>query len=189
MERYAVVASEHAEGFFEKMYLAFYGPMMKKAADSRRLLLSSEYPRLEEEAKQVGSFIHYDVAARNFIIQQGEAYLIDFDYCVRDLPLVDLMRLIKRSLKYGNDAKEKLGAIINGYGGICPMSREQWEVLYALLLFPQKYWRLAQRYFQNDPKRDQGFFKKRIRTAVAELEREDQWIKIFRQFTGLEVAK
>lgn len=189
MERYAVVASEHAEGFFEKMYLAFYGPMMKKASDSRRLLLSSEYPRLEEEARKVGSFIHYDVAARNFIIQDGKAYLIDFDYCARDLPLVDLMRLMKRSLKYGNNAENKLKVIIEGYGRIYPMSKEQWEVLHALLLFPQKYWRLAQRYFQNDPHRDNDFFKKRIRTAVAELEREDQWIKIFRRYTGLEVAR
>ena len=82
--------------------------MMKKASDSRRLLLSSEYPRLEEEARKVGSFIHYDVAARNFIIQDGKAYLIDFDYCARDLPLVDLMRLMKRSLKYGNNAENKL---------------------------------------------------------------------------------
>ena len=171
------------------MYLAFYGPMMKKASDSRRLLLSSEYPRLEEEARKVGSFIHYDVAARNFIIQDGKAYLIDFDYCARDLPLVDLMRLMKRSLKYGNNAENKLKVIIEGYGRIYPMSKEQWEVLHALLLFPQKYWRLAQRYFQNDPHRDNDFFKKRIRTAVAELEREDQWIKIFRRYTGLEVAR
>ena len=88
--------------------------MMKKASDSRRLLLSSEYPRLEEEARKVGSFIHYDVAARNFIIQDGKAYLIDFDYCARDLPLVDLMRLMKRSLKYGNNAENKLKVIIEG---------------------------------------------------------------------------
>ncbi|MEG2149500.1 MAG: CotS family spore coat protein [Clostridiales bacterium] len=185
MEKFQALASLGERNFFEKMYLGFYEPFMAKAKKSKKLLLTSSYPGIAHDDFKVGAFIHYDVAARNFIIQGKEGYLIDFDYCTLDMPIVDLMRLIKRSLKYGNDSESKIKAIVSGYTNVKPLTKKQWEVLYALLLFPQKYWRLAERYFGKDTVWSLDTFNKKIRSVVKELENENRWLPILRQEAGL----
>lgn len=184
-EFHSIAAMEHSD-FFSKMFLGFFAPFLDKAYQARRLLLSSSYPKMAEDSHRVGTFIHYDVAARNFIIQKNHAYLIDFDYCTLDMPIVDLMRLIKRSLKYGAAPEQKINAIIDSYCAVRPLKQEEWQVLYALLLFPQKYWRLSARYYRNETDWSQETFTKKIRAVVTELENEDLWLPILRQKIGLE---
>ncbi|MDO4541398.1 MAG: CotS family spore coat protein [Bacillota bacterium] len=186
MERFQALAAADHSDFFSKMYLGFSPPFLAKAWEARRMLLTSSYQRIAAEDYKVGAFIHYDVAARNFIIQKDRAYLIDFDYCSLDLPVVDLMRLIKRSLKYGGNSREKITAIVDSYSAVRPLSKEQWQVLYALLLFPQKFWRLAVRYFDNQTDWEKDTFDKKIKAVVRELENEDTWLPILRQKVGLE---
>jgi spore coat protein I len=125
---------------------------MSKARESHDRLLYSSYPTLISRAKEAGAFIHYDVAARNFIIKEHRAYLIDFDYCCCDLPLTDLTRLWKRSFKQGENYTSRIEAIIKGYRQHRTIRKEEFDVLYALLLFPQKHWRIAHRYFTDKQK-------------------------------------
>jgi spore coat protein I len=154
---------------------------MEKTRRAQKELLCSEYPRLAKEAAAVGSFIHYDVAARNFIIRDKKAQLIDFDYCCCDLPLTDLMRLIKRSLKNGSHYEVKINAILNGYQQYRRLTKAEGEVLYALLLFPQKYWRISHRYFYEYKKNDEDYYIKKMENAVTELEKEDCWLNLLKE--------
>lgn len=178
---FARLAKQGAPTYFKRMYLSFYRPFLRKAETAYRQLLASDYERLAQESQACGTFIHYDVAARNFIILGNHAYLIDFDYCALDLAAVDLMRLIKRALKYGKDAAAKLDAILDGYLSVRPIYRPEAVVICALLLFPQKFWRLAKRYFAGDKSWNEEDYAKRMRRAVVELEREDHWLPLLQE--------
>lgn len=180
MEHFAVLARRGKPTYFKRMYLSFYRPFRRKAEQARKQLLTSAYGRLAAESERTGSFIHYDVASRNFIIQDA-AYLIDFDYCALELPAVDLMRLIKRSLKYGEESERKLDVILSGYCDQRPLYRDEAEVVCALLLFPQKFWCLGKRYFEGEKDWDEETFAKRMHRAVAELEREEGWLEELRK--------
>lgn len=166
--------------YFTKLYRSYYRGFLEKTRRAQKSLLCSEYPRLARETAAVGSFIHYDVAARNFIIQNGRAMLIDFDYCCCDLPMTDLMRLIKRSLKRGKDFEAKIDAILGGYQEFRPLSNAESEVLLALLLFPQKFWRISHRYFLEEKNWEEDFYAKKLENAVAELEKEDCWLALLK---------
>lgn len=185
LEVFREKAAKGERRFFEKMYLGFCPLFLQKAAESQRLLLTSSYPKIAKEEMTVGAFIHYDVAARNFVIQKDRAYLIDFDYCCLDLTLVDLMRLIKRSLKYGENAAAKLDVIISSYTAVKPVSYEEWQVLYALLIFPQKYWRLGERYYSGGNDWSEETFAKKMRNTVEESEKESLWLPMFKDRVGL----
>ncbi len=184
LEDFARIArSKKRPNAFEKIYLQTYGGFVEKARAARRLLLLSDYQRLAGEAAAVRGFIHYDVAARNFIIQGENAYLIDFDYCAMDLPAVDLMRLIKRALKDGYAAEEKLKAILSGYQMKRRLTRGECQVVYALLLFPQKFWRLSQRYFCQEHTWPEETFCRKMESAVRELGYEETWLPIYGSIT------
>lgn len=181
LQRFYELASLSPQTYFTKLYRAYYGGFLEKTRRAQKALLCSEYPRLAKEAAGVGAFIHYDVAARNFIIQKEKALLIDFDYCCCDLPLTDLMRLIKRSLKSGAYHEAKIDAILRGYQQYRRLTRAEGEVLYALLLFPQKYWRISHRYFYEQKTNEEDYYIKKMENAVKELEKEDCWLNLLKE--------
>ena len=172
-------AKKHPNAF-EQMYLSHYESFREQARSARRLLFTSDYARLAREAAQVKSFIHYDVAARNFIIQGELAYLIDFDYCALDLPAVDLMRLIKRALKDGYAAREKLMTILSGYQSMRRVTKSEFQLIYALLFFPQKFWRLSQRYFCQAHTWSDETFARKMEGTIRELGYEEKWLPLYR---------
>ncbi|MGM9568386.1 MAG: CotS family spore coat protein [Clostridia bacterium] len=176
LHRFYHLSLSEPQNRFTRLYRFYYPPFTAKAINALNALLSSEYPRLAAEAKTVGSFIHYDVAARNFIIGKDGAYLIDFDYCCGGLPLTDLMRLTKRAMKKGENFEKKIDAICNGYQQNRKLTAAEANVLCAMLLFPQKFWRLSHRYFCENRERDEDFYVKKMLLAAEELEKEDRWL-------------
>lgn len=165
---------------FQRLYRCCFPDIIHRAEQARKELLASEYPRLAAEAAAVGSFIHYDVAARNFIIQGSNAYLIDFDYCCCDTPLTDLMRLFKRSLKQGKREEVMISSILEGYGSYRPLTAGEGHVLCALLRFPQRFWRVSHRYFCEEQPEESIAFKK-LEQAFEEALREDHRLFLLKE--------
>lgn len=168
-------------GSFQQQYAEHFPYFIQKAKLAHQLLQNSDYPRLASEATAVGSFIHYDVAARNFIIQKDGAYLIDFDYCCCDLPLTDLMRLIKRGMKQSGYEEEKISMILHGYGQYRNLTDKEAQVLFALILFPQKFWRISHRFFCEANLHDESFCLKKLDSALEESRHEDHWFPILKE--------
>lgn len=166
---------------FHELYREYFPYFIRKAESAIDLLRNSEYPRLAAESAAVGSFIHYDVAARNFIIRNKKAFLIDFDYCCCDIPLTDLMRLTKRSMKRPEEIEEKLNAILNGYQQYRFLTKEECKVLFALILFPQKFWRIAHRFFCEGDKHDEDFCIKKLKLAIEESFHEELWLPLLKE--------
>lgn len=165
---------------FSHAYRSFFPDMIHRAEQARKELLYSAYPRLAAEAAAVGSFIHYDVAARNFVIRGERAYLIDFDYCCCDTPLTDLMRMFKRSFKRGKDEESIVDSILTGYGSYRPLTADEGHVLCALLRFPQKFWRMSHRYFREVQVREEINVKK-LEQAFEESLWEDERLCLLKE--------
>ena len=176
LRRFYQLSLRDPQNDFTKLYRSYYPAFTAKAVAALNTLLASEYPRLAAEAKAVGSFIHYDVAARNFIIREEKAYLIDFDYCCCGLPLTDLMRMTKRAMKRGEDFEKKIDALCDGYQQTRKLTAAEVGVLCAMLLFPQKFWRLSHRYFCEKRDRNDELYAKKMLLAAEELEKEDRWL-------------
>lgn len=176
LQRFYEISLYAPQTLFLKLYRCFYPRTIIKALTAEAQLLRSAYPRLAAEAAAMGSFIHYDVAARNFMIRKDRAYLIDFDYCRCDIPLADLTRLIKRSIKQGDRPEEKLDAIFRGYQNYRKLTEAETEILCALLMFPQKFWRISHRYFTEPHTEEEHFYVKKLIEAAEETESENRWL-------------
>ena len=62
-------------------------------------------------------------------------------------------------------------AIIESYNSVSPLSKEEYQVLYAYLQFPQRYWRLANRYYYNEVNWGQGTFTNKLQSIINEKEK------------------
>ena len=134
---------------FGKQYLIEFRPCFNRAVTALKELEHSPYRELYRLSDSAGHFIHGDIAARNVIITDATAILIDFDYCRRDLPLADLVRLIRRGITPESNFPLDLKTIFEGYCRKTQLSAKELEVIKCLLLFPRKFWRIAHRYYYN----------------------------------------
>ena len=130
---------------------------------ARELLARSSYRELAARARIRGSLCHGDVAARNFILTpHAEVGLIDFDGLRQDLPLMDLWKLFRRTMKtFHWDVGFGL-RILEAYESILPLSPAELEVLLALTAFPQKFWRLANRYYGGRDRIEEERFQRKL---------------------------
>ncbi|MGI5874721.1 MAG: CotS family spore coat protein [Bacillota bacterium] len=185
LKRFSEHAAANTKTEFTEVFLRHAPAMIRRAERAEQALRRCGYGRLAEEAARNGRLIHYDVAARNFLIRNGEACLIDFDYCRVDLPEADLARLLRRALKNGKKPEEKLTRACEAYQHARPLSKAEKKALLALILFPQKFWRCSHRFFRGE-NADPKALLKTLHEAVAETERENQWLGELREI--LEVS-
>lgn len=107
-------------------------------------------------------------------------YIIDFDYCKREIRTYDIANFMKKVLKRVDWNIEYAEAIIDAYNAVSPLREEEYEVLYAYLLFPQRYWRLANRYYYNEVMWGQNIFINKINNIINEKESYMKFIEEFK---------
>lgn len=157
---------------FDIVYLKsmeFYKEIGTKAL---KTLEESAYYELCAKAELEKSFCHHDFTYHNIILNdKNDVYVIDFDFCKREVRTFDIsnfmIKVLKRVDWNFNFAKE----IIEAYNSVSPLLDEEYKVLYAYLQFPQRYWRLANRYYYNEVNWGQNTFYNKLKGIVEEKDK------------------
>ncbi|MFZ3172328.1 MAG: CotS family spore coat protein [Carboxydocellales bacterium] len=140
--------SSSETGGFDKIMRVHGSWLGQQALSACQLLGSSPYDQLVRQYDGKVPICHGDTAARNFLIDgQQQAWMIDFDSMAVDLPIVDLWRLLRRTLRKSEWRMEKADNILEQYSQVRLLSKQEFQVLHALLHFPERPWRLAKRYY------------------------------------------
>lgn len=167
---------------FDRKFLANVDYFYHMGQQALRTFAFYDYPRVAAMAREMGFFTHRDVAARNFVIRpDGEAYLIDFDYSRFDLRVNDLCRLIERSLKKQRWEIDRAELILDIYQEINPLTREELPILLGFFQFPQKFWRLADRYYGSKKEWPEKEFTGKINSIIQQKLEKERFIWQFAQ--------
>lgn len=160
-------------------YLLHYKFIMKMAEDSQEILAKSQYPAIASEAMEKRFFIHRDVAGRNFIMHKRAAWLIDFDYARYDIRVVDIVRILERGLRNHKWDISSGKAVINAYNLKNPIKKEEYPVILALLTWPQKIWRLLDRYFNSKRQWQEEGVVRKFNSNLKQIKYQNNFLKWF----------
>lgn len=173
------IAAATPDDPFSQTYLSQVDYFLPLAAHAAQKLRQSAYPELVKTARQNHTFCHGDPAARNFILTPEERiYMIDFDSCRLDIPVMDLIKFARRVLKKCNWDIEIAKILTTAYHEVNPLSASELEVMKAAYYFPQKFWRIATRYFHrhncHSPERTLHKLKKYVanRSELIQFQKE-----------------
>jgi len=83
---------------FDKLFLENVDYYIGQIKNSISLLEKSQYYSLCYESNKI-ALCHHDLAHHNILINNEEAYFIDFDYCLMDLKVHDLCNFINKVIK------------------------------------------------------------------------------------------
>jgi CotS family spore coat protein len=156
----------------------FYKNLGKRAM---KVLDNSDYMELCIIADDEKGFCHHDYTYHNIIMDnENNVHVIDFDYCKKEIRVYDLSLFIIKVLKRLDWNIEYAQLIINAYKEIYPLKDNEYRVLFAFLLFPQRYWRLANRYYYNEVNWAQTTFNNKIEELILEQEKYINFIEEFK---------
>lgn len=165
---------------FDMVYLKsmeFYKDMSKKAL---KTLEESSYYELCAVAESEKSLCHHDYTYHNIILDKDNGvHVIDFDYCKREVRTFDISNFMIKVLKRVDWDVEFAKAILESYNSVTPLAEEEYKVLLAYLQFPQRYWRLANRYYYNEVNWGQNTFAGKLEGIINE---QDKYLKFLEEF-------
>lgn len=155
------------------LYVAF----SQEAIDT---LSMSNYDEVVKRTIQEKSFCHHDYTYHNIIFdKKNDIHLIDFDYCKYEIRAYDISSFITKVLKRNNWNFELAKELISEYDKISPIHEDEYMVLLALLKFPQRLWRLANRYYYNEANWPDNTFLRKMKEIIEE---KDEFIDFIGQF-------
>lgn len=161
----------------------YYKTLGKKAL---AILNDSNYYNLCKDTEEEKSFCHHDFTYHNIILgEDSSVSVIDFDYCKRELRTFDLANYMIKVLKRREWNFDIAKAIIDNYNEVSPLKEDEYKVLYAFLIFPQRYWRICNRYYYNEVNWIQNTFNKKIEELVAEQEKFEAFMDAFKEFYSI----
>ena len=148
MERFKkIIQRKKIKSEFDLKYLSHIESFFNRGMSLIGLLNSSEYYKISKEAIENKTICHDSFYYQNIIKLKENYFIIDLDSIIIDLQINDLGKFIRR-LMYKTEYKwsfEKALLIINSYTNIYKLSKSEYEVMIALILFPHKFWKLGKK--------------------------------------------
>ncbi|MBU5590278.1 CotS family spore coat protein [Clostridium sp. MSJ-4] len=123
---------------------------------------------------------HNDLAHHNILIREGEAYFIDFDYSVIDLRVRDINNFINKSVKGFAFDFNRVKDIIYDYKRQGVLEKEEIEVLYGLLYFPEDFYSIVNNYYNKIKQWDEEVFLDRLEKKSEYFHDREELLKAFK---------
>ena len=132
-------------------------------------LEASNYLDLVNETRKEGSFCHHEFTHNNIVIKDNTYFLINFDFCSYELKIYDLCNLIKRKLRKCDWDICEAEKIINFYRELVPLSHDELYIMKLMLMFPQKFWRVINTYYNSKKNLSDKIYKSKLTSVINEI--------------------
>ena len=133
---------------FDKMFLEdvdFFIEMAWRAYDT---LKSSRYEMLCKAADSLKPICHHDYTYHNIIIGKEKGVnIIDFDYSCHELPCYDVAAVVQRVMRRFSFNIDIAMKMLMDYDRVKHITNDELFLILSLSEFPQRFWRITERYY------------------------------------------
>jgi CotS family spore coat protein len=137
------IRSRKKKNEFERLFLEYCAPVMETALRSIELL---EHLCPSKEAYCI---CHGDYNQHNVLRWNGNWYMIHMESITYGLPVEDLAFFLRKMMEK-NRWDATLGkTLIREYIKEFPLTEEEYGHLYALMLFPERFWKITNHYMNS----------------------------------------
>lgn len=169
--------AKRGKGRFDQLFLEHVDYFCKLGESAAEELESSGYLKLVNDTRTEGLFCHHDYTHHNIIMEAEKVTLANFDYCCFELKVYDIANFIRRKMRKCDWDISKTELIINAYSSVEPLDSEDMTVMKIILKFPQKFWRVVNRYYNSRRSWSERSFVARLQEVIEEVGPHREFIK------------
>lgn len=169
--------AKRGKGRFDQMFLEQVGYFYETGESAAAELGLSSYGQLVEKTREEGLFCHHDYTHHNIMTEGEKTTVMNFDYCCFELKIYDIANLIRRKMRKCDWDISKTEQIIKAYDAVETISKEELAVMGIILKFPQKFWRVANRYYNSRRSWSEKSFVIRLQEVIEETEYHKEFLK------------
>lgn len=158
---------------FDSLFLQNVAKAKNDLNKSINLLMESEYKDMYSDMKN-RVICHLDLAHHNFIIDEENVNIIDFDYCKIDIRTIDIYNFMAKVIKNYAYDKGIIKKIIEDYSSISEVSQKEKQLIFAMLNYPRDFVNIAKDYYLKQKSWDYEVFVSRFKDKIeADVFRSD----------------
>ena len=144
------IRSKKQKSMFEQKFLTQFDAQEEKAEEAIALLDTSKYEnyynsRITEGCMLHGNFTHHSV----MLLPEGGMAVTGFDKAVIGIQIQDFYQLFRKIMEKWDWDVSLGNSMLEAYQSIRPIPDEEWQLLRVLLIYPEKFWKVANRYYNN----------------------------------------
>jgi len=154
------------------LLIAHYEQYMTRSGEAEELLKQGGYGEAVDGAAAAGAFCHNAYKSEALRLNgEGQLFVGNFDKCSRELPLADLAFYLRRYFKKTAGDGKGVWRMLESYGRYCPLSAGDLLILQGMLLYPEKFLRLVNEYYNRRRACVSPAMQERLAAAVREEEK------------------
>jgi CotS family spore coat protein len=163
---------------FSKIYLEHFDYNIEKAKESIYILSQIDFSvPIGDEVSEM-AICHLDYVNKNLIFTpDNKLCIIDFDKTAIEMPVHDIYGFLRRILKRENTSWdfEIYKTAIEVYEKIRTLSFNEHLIIYSLLMFPHKFWKVSRDYYKNRHQCNKEAFISIIKKISKQEEEHDKF--------------
>lgn len=136
-------------------------------------LKETGYEQMNQHDKDAGSICHGMCNQHNFLMLEKGAALVNFDHFFVGNHMADVAQFLRKIMEKHNWNPELAQRMLETYDRIESISDEQWKQLKIRMSYPEKYWKIANFYYNNN----KAFLpEKNMEKLEMCIRQENRWI-------------
>jgi CotS family spore coat protein len=166
---------------FDYLFLQNYDYFSNIAEHALNSINNSNYKEIVNKTREDGIFCHHDFTHHNILHTDKKYFIVNFDFCCYELKVYDIANFLRRKMRKCNWSINEARIILNEYRQIEEITEDEMKILKIILQFPQKFWRVVNKYYNSKRSWSEKSFVIRLQEVIDEIESHKQFIENFDQ--------
>lgn len=160
--------------YFENLYINTFPVFFSKAEEVLSYAKSSESVPVLERCIREGRVCHGSYTHHNVLfLPDGAPAAVNFERACFGVPISDFYLFFRKLMEKSNWNLTYAEEVLLTYERIRTVEKKEWQILFLLLIYPEKFWKISNSYFNSK----KSFFPQRTTEKLQTLlsqEREKQ---------------
>lgn len=167
---------------FDRRFMEVYPEFEEAGKRAEEILDNAGYARLYEQVCREQRLCHGEYNQHNLLVQRDRMAVVHFDTMHFELQVYDLYVFMRKILEK-NRWNPGLGkAMLSTYHCILPFDHAQLQCLYGMMVFPEKFWKIVNRYHNTRKSWMSANNMEKLEKLIREKEQRNNFLKLMARY-------
>lgn len=163
---------------FESLYLNCFEDFAQQAREAAKQLEQSSYEQMHSSSLEQGVLCHGDYNQHQILNTRNGIATTNFNKCRYDIQIGDLYHFMRKILEKQNWSPRLGLAMLEEYDQVISLMREHKEYLKLRFIYPEKFWKLANHYYNHNKAWIPGKNVEKLTLLIDQNQKRDTFLKI-----------